>query len=124
MFQYTLSSKPTKRSLKSKTLKSKILSSKSKSKSKSKRSMKGGAGATDYVLAMVGNEDQQYNNVFDQSIAGTNPGVGNALMSLDRMQSVAYTGGKSKKTMRRSKKAKRKNSKSSKSKRKHYKRMK
>ena len=122
MFQYTLSSKPTKRSLKSKTLKSKILSSKSKSKSKS--SMKGGAGATDYVLAMVGNEDQQYNNVFDQSIAGTNPGVGNALMSLDRMQSVAYTGGKSKKTMRRSKKAKRKNSKSSKSKRKHSKRMK
>ena len=115
MFQYTLSSKPTKRSLKSK---------RRSSKSKSKRSMKGGAGAAEYALAMVGDENQQYNNVFDQSIAGTNPGVGNALMSLDRMQSVAYTGGKSKKTMRRSKKAKRKNSKSKKSKRKHSKRRK
>lgn len=86
--------------------------------------MKGGAGAAEYALAMVGDENQQYNNVFDQSIAGTNPGVGNAEMSLDRTQSVAYIGGKSKKTMRRSKKAKRKNSKSKKSKRKHSKRRK
>lgn len=116
MFQYTLSSKskkPMKRSVKSK-----------RRSSKSKRSMKGGAGAAEYALSMVGNESQQYDNVFDQSIAGSNPGVGNALMTLDRTQSVAYTGGKSKKTMRRSRKTKRKSSKSKKSKRKNSKRRK